>query len=177
MNQNNSSNPVKLIYSLNLNFSDYISIDIQESDGKTSILVDSQADVSVIKSNALFHYLMFNENNIIDIKGITNNLISSYGTIFLNLRFNDVTVSQLFHVVPDDFAIPSDGILGKDFIKKFKCVLDYGSMTLTLRLSQKCISIPIQSGIIDDESTIPPRSEIFRIFKISSEKFPAVIHS
>lgn len=156
MNKNEISKPVKKIYSLNLNFSDYISIDINESDRKTTFLVDSQADVCVIKYNAFFNYLIFNENDTIDIKGITNDLISSFGTIYINLQFNDVSVSQIFHVVPDDFAIPSDGILGKDFIKKFKCVLDYGSMKFTMRLSNKSISIPIQSGILDNELTIPP---------------------
>lgn len=177
MNTNEISKPVKKIYSLNLNFSDYISIDINESDRKTTFLVDSQADVCVIKSNAFFNYLIFNENDTIDIKGITNDLISSFGTIYITLQFNGVSVSQIFHVVPDDFAIPSNGILGKDFIKKFKCVLDYGSMKFTMRLSNKSISIPIQSGILDNELTIPPRTEVFRIFKVSCGKFPAIIHS
>lgn len=65
--------------------------------------------------------------------GITDEIIQSFGTVSIDIFFHEIILSHKFHVVPDDFNIPSDGIIGKDFNRRFKCVIDYGDMIFTIR--------------------------------------------
>lgn len=70
-------------------------------------------------------------------------------------------------------------IIGKDFLKRFNCLIDYGEMSLTLRKPHsECIKIPIKSELLNGVSAVPvPRSETFKIFHIKSEKFPCLIET
>lgn len=103
-----------------------------------------------------------NDTDVISIKGITNDSISSLGTTNINLFLNNMTLRQEFHVVPDSFNIPVDGILGKDFLKSHNCIIDYNQMTL---LVAGQILIPILDGV-DQNIYIPPRCEVIRKFRI-----------
>lgn len=109
-----------------LNYSDYVRIDCNISKHLCTFLNDSQADISVIKLSSIQVDIPFDNSIIIKIKGITDNIIESLGTISIDFFFDDVLVSHTFHVVPDEFNIPSDGIIGKDFNRRFNCVIDYG---------------------------------------------------
>lgn len=63
-------------------------------------------------------------------------------------------------------------------MKRFKGLVDYGDMTLTLRkLDNIPIVIPIKSEILEGVSALPARSETFKIFHIKSEKFPCVVEA
>ena len=69
----------------------------------------------------------------------------------------------MFHVVNDDFNIPADSILGKDFIENNTCYIDYENMILSII---ERLQIPIFKGTNNFTCTIPPRCEVFRIFKL-----------
>ena len=45
---------------------------------------------------------------------------------------NSYSTEHTFYIVNHDFPIPADGILGHDFICKYKCQLDYESWIKTL---------------------------------------------
>lgn len=65
-------------------------------------------------------------------KGITNEKIESLGSCNITLIFQHISLTHKIHVVNDNFQIPSHGILGKDFLKRFSCIVDHGEMTLTV---------------------------------------------
>lgn len=50
------------------------------------------------------------------LRGTTPEGIESFGSICPHLKFHDTLIEHEFQVVDDDFPIPSDGIIGKDFI-------------------------------------------------------------
>lgn len=75
-----------------------------------------------------------------------------------------MTVPQEFHVVPDSFNIPADGILGKDFLHGNVCIVNYNYPSLTI---QNQITIPLLDSL-EDILYIPPRSEVIRKFHIDS---------
>lgn len=109
---------------MNLNLLDYVYVQTNANHEKLAILVDSQADVCVLKQSMINNNLNVDETEIIYIKGVTNELISSIGTILIKIHLqNNIQISHKFHIVPDDFAIPSDGIIGKDFMKLYQCIL------------------------------------------------------
>lgn len=59
------------------------------------------------------------------------------GPIYCDLNFNGTEIKTKLNVVSNDFPIPVDGILGKDFIYSSFCKLDYGDMTFTIRIAWK----------------------------------------
>lgn len=109
-------------------------------------------------------------------KGITNERPQSLGSVVLTLVFEHLSIPHKFHVVDDDFPIPTHGILGKDFIRLHECILNYSDMTFTMQ-PKGCTptKIPIRNEILNGLSAVPPRSETFKLFRITSDKFPCVV--
>lgn len=86
-----------------------------------------------------------------------------------------MVLQHKFHVVPNEVAIPCDGIIGKDFIKLNKCNLDLRSMLFNIRLYDIEISISMLSEPRRNNIYVPAKSEIFRIFRINEIKFPRIV--
>lgn len=121
--------------------------------------------------------IIFNQNEIINITGITTNSITTLGTICTNLIVSNYLIQQVFHVVDDDFNIPVNGILGKDFLKDNKCHIDYENMTLTISMRNTRLRIPILHGTSNFTCIIPPRCEVFRIFNLHNIEEPMFVNS
>lgn len=137
--------------------------------------MDSQADISLIKISALNNETLIDKNNTIEIKGITPNTIATLGTIHANLHFNDTIIEHELHVVPDDFCINSDGIIGRDFMKENNCVINYRNMTLEFEYENKSIKIEIENGPLHNHCTVPSYSEVYRICKLAKCDKPVVV--
>lgn len=133
--------------------------------------------MSVIKYEALTQNSRYNASERITIRGVTDGSIPSCGSILANLTFPDYVVQHKFHIVPNNFNIPSDGILGKDFIKRLRCQIDYSNMTLTLRINDSEISIPISEGPKMGTIVLPARSAVIRAFHIKNFNSPQIIDS
>lgn len=74
------------------------------------------------------------------------------------------------HVVDDNFHIPVDGILGREFLKAYECIFDYSEMKLTMKLPNANIFIPIHEGPSDNDTILPPLCEsIVKINAIISQ--------
>lgn len=147
------------------------------ADNNCSFLADTQADISIIKISALSHNFNYNASEIIRIKGITSSSIKSLGTVLMNLIIDNIAIEHKFHLVTDEMAIPTDGIIGKDFIKMHKCKLDYETMLFKIHLPFAELEIPMTYGITNDSTIIPARSEVYRMFKVKSSEFPCIIES
>lgn len=142
------------------------------------LLVDSQADISIIKISALKQNNKINYNDIIFMKGITSERQKSLGSVILDIKIQNYAIDHKFYVVSNDFPMPSDGILGKEFLKKHRCVLNYEQMTFSCKpIGYDAVEIPLQSEIAQGKSVVPPNSEIFRPFQIKSRTFPCVVEA
>lgn len=143
--------------------SDYISVYCQAGQAYKTFLIDTQADCSVIKQNSLDDTTIINHSNIIKITGVTSGSLFSLGTINTNIILNSAKLYIIFHVVPHFFDIPVDGILGKDFLNNYSCVIDYSQRLLTVNVSptngKMVIPILETSGTIRQLSSTP-RSKI-----------------
>lgn len=147
------------------------------SNKNSLFLIDTEASVSLIKIGSISNNIAYNKNDIIKLVGIAKTPILSIGSFNLKFTEQNVDFEHKFHLVPDDFLIPSNGIIGKDFIKRFKCLIDYGEMKIMIRKPNACVTISIQSELLTGVSPLPPRSETFKIFYIKSEQFPCVIQA
>lgn len=82
--------------------------------GETQFLVDTGSEPNILKIGKADDDLLCNETNKIKLSGITRETITTQGTVDVNIHGYTVR----FHLVPDSFLIPYDGILGSDFLHK-----------------------------------------------------------
>lgn len=162
---------------MNLHFSDYVALKMDFSEQDTYCLLDSQADVSVIKEEHLNENTLIDESEIIEVKGVVKVPIRSLGFIMVKMNIDDLMILHKFHVMPNSFNIPCHAIVGKDFIKLYEGILDYGEQTFTIRTKFGKRTIPMHLFTQEDEVVVPPRSEIYRLFKVKSQTFPVFIQA
>lgn len=163
------------IYTLSLNYADYVELKTNFTDDGY-FLVDSQADISVIKLSSLIGNFSLDKSEIVEIRGVTEEPIHSLGFIMVEIFIDNMKITHKFHIMPNNFHIPSDGILGKDFCKLYECVLDYGEHTFKIRTRLGDLTIPMHLYTKGNEIVLPARSEVTRIFRISVDK-PSLITS
>lgn len=95
---------------------------------------------------------------------------------------NDCVLNHSFHVVSDDFPIPADGIIGLDFIRGFRCKVDFFNWKLTIRRNNfhEKLVIPIydqpsaNTCYYQNTFAIPARCEVVRrvtVTTVDNEKF------
>lgn len=133
-----------------------------------SLLVDTQADISILKYSAITTDAPIDRSDTISIKGITSEILSSIGTCIILIYIGDTTIEHLFHIVSDHFDINADGIIGKDFLAKFNCQINFESMTITINNTNSPKILSINRNTIDTV-TIPARSETTEHFHIDSQ--------
>lgn len=131
-------------------------------------LVDTQADISVLKESCIKYADEINNDEIIDIRGVTEGITESLGTVATEIIHDGFEIDQTFHVVPDEFNIGADGILGKDFLKKYRCNISYENMLITFQNGNDTIEIPLHGGPDEDTIILPARCEVARQIRIQT---------
>lgn len=117
------------------NTNDFIELECPESNtGKLRLLVDSGAQISLIQKKCLQGQVRTNPNRSIRIKGIASQVINTEGTVYLKLRIVEgMEVDHSFHVVEEQLDLPYCGLIGRDFFKKHKVVIDYAKESVRIR--------------------------------------------
>lgn len=129
---------------------------------KISLLIDSGADISVIKICNINPQQQIYYSHSVNIKGVTQNLVKTLGTTRTSIFFGNNALPHEFHVVENNFPIPADGILGRDFLTRRKCILNYDKWTMHFKSNYCSIEVPMLGGPIPNFVTIPPRCEVIR---------------
>lgn len=155
-----------------MNYEDQINIRTSVSQNYSSFLIDTQADISVIKLTSIENTSNIDSSNTINIKGITSDTISSLGTTTIELFIENKPISHEVHVVPAEFNIDADGILGKDFLNTFHCAINFQDQTLTINFDKEPTILNLNQS--HSNIHVPPRSESIRQFQINFNK-PCVI--
>lgn len=91
------------------------------------VLLDTGADISLIKRQQLKVNTLIYEEDILSVKGIANKTIKTLGVVYAEIKVKDTVIVHPFHVVTNDFPIRNEGILGRDFLKRFDVKIDYKS--------------------------------------------------
>lgn len=119
----------------------------------------------MLKASKVKQQQIYNPNDFCAIAGIGKGIINSYGSITTNLQTDELNIEQKFHLVDDNFPIPTDGILGRDFLTAYKCCIDYNSWIITIKYNNNHISVPIHEKTLT-KRIIPPRCEIIKKLEI-----------
>ena len=124
-------------------------------------MVDTACDVSIIKKTFV-DILNINNFNYVNLYGIVDKPYRTLGSVELDLKLGRNKFNNEFQVVGEDFPIPSDGILGKDFLEKTKAVIDFNQNVLVV----KDVSIGFENHT--NKTLITARSE--QVIKVDVNK-------
>lgn len=138
---------------------------------KFKFLIDSGASLCAIKLDSIRDKSLIRKDNL-TVNGICGN-ITAIGNISLELHTNGVTFEQLFYVFRD---IPCNynGIIGQNFLQKYKGIINFEENTLILNNRHKMVEVSLNSKN-DSVLTIPSRCEIIEYLSINTEKECVVI--
>ncbi|KAI4482178.1 hypothetical protein M0802_013761 [Mischocyttarus mexicanus] len=92
----------------------------QKLTGQAKLMIDTGADVNLIKLVAIRKLTDIDSTEIIQLKGISTRIQNTLSTVDINI-FGESTV---FHVVEDYFPINADGILGNEFLRTIPTAID-----------------------------------------------------
>lgn len=119
-------------------------------------MVDSGADISIFKLNKVRNnQLLHQDKKMHDLRYIWKSTTTQ-------LTFqNSFTLEHEFQLVDEQFPIFTDGILGRDFLAKFRCTIDYESWTLNFKHNIEEVNIAIEDNL-NEGIILPERSEVIR---------------
>lgn len=137
----------------------------QCTSGTARLLVDTGADLNLIKLNVLHDDVQVPDTKIYLLQGINDLTVKTLGYTILSVRNGEQTSESEFHVVPVNFPIIGDGILGKPFLMENQIIIDVGKGEIT--------------STLDNVTTIPARSEIIIPVKVPNlpEQQNILIHA
>lgn len=154
-------NPIRILTFNSWDFTEKIYVKICLNTGKSDLLlflVDTGADISVLKELSIEEGHMCYPELKCQIKGITEQYIETCALLPSKIIFNEsFHLDHDFHIVNQDFPIACDGILGKDFFSKYSCKIDFETNCLEIPLPEFCIELDLIN--VPQKVIIPPRSE------------------
>lgn len=110
-------------------------MDLQIAREKLDIMIDTGAQLSILKPQKLFSDTKVNCAEKIFISGVTDySKHSTVGKVRSLIYLNDIPFLHEFHIVGDDFNIHGDGILGSDFLIKIGANIDFQLKKLRVQL-------------------------------------------
>lgn len=137
-----------------------LSIDI--STAKCSFLIDTGADISLLNANVVEGSTIVNTETKCNITGINTEKIPTLGSTEVKVTLSEEKqITQTFQLVEKDIQIPTDGILGRDFLVKYHCKIDYDTWLLSGQDGNDTFEFTIE-GDVGGDIFIPARSEVFR---------------
>jgi len=93
--------------------------------------------------------------------GLGNKSIKLEGITTLDLIIEDKHIPHDFYILGNLPNLKTDGILGRDFLEKYQCIIDYQSYTLQNNVEEVDLIIPMNMNFHTYfNTTIPSRSEI-----------------
>jgi hypothetical protein len=108
-----------------------IGVDLGKT-GKLRFVIDTGAEISIVRGTKLKPEVNFESPNGISVKGISDALLRTAGTVLFKLYTLTHETTHLFHVMGEDFGCRCDGILGRDFWKDRGATVDYCNSVITM---------------------------------------------
>jgi len=109
-----------------------LKVDVSRETGGLLFLVDTGADVSLIKGSRLIGTTEFNPDAKVNVKCVDGSSMETHGTIDANFEVGSELIAHRFQLVNKQVDIPYDGILGRDFLQRTKARICYETGTVIL---------------------------------------------
>ena len=95
-------------------------------------LVDTGADVSLIKGSKLKGATEFNPDAKVRIKCVDGSPMETHGTVDANIEIGRELIAHKFQLVHKQVDLPCEGIVGRDFLQRTQVKICYATGTLIL---------------------------------------------
>jgi hypothetical protein len=140
-----------------------LKVDISREEKELLFLVDTGADISLLKGNKLAGTAEFNPDERIKVKCVDGSPIETHGAIEAKIRLGSKSVTYSFQLISKQVDIPCDGILGCDFLQRARAKICYETRTVILygekyEMVNKAEKLRKQ-GIKAGQVRLPPRTE------------------
>lgn len=132
-----------------------------------NLLIDTGSQITILKKSCVKGNAICYTDYKAYLKGISDSLIATYGICYGEFKIGGVSITHPVHLVKDNFPIPQDGILGKDFLIKYKANIDYNNSVLSFSYENKIIPLPFDTSKKKTIINIPARSEVIHKVKTS----------
>lgn len=148
------------IHAINLNAVNFVTLHVEMTNCKCTFIVDSGADVSLFKVTKVPPMQIVDLNKKLRITGVTDGVTETIAEARTYITFdNNLKLDHSFQLVSENFPIPTDGILGRDFLVKFRCTIDYDNWLLNFNfhpiiLSPRCEVIRKLPNFFVNENSI-----------------------
>ena len=130
-----------VIGSANKAATECIKLQMDISNGRELLLlVDTGADISLIKPDHLDKTKKFDPDGRVKVKSVDGSIIEISGTVQSVVNVDSLKISLTFQLFSKQVDISCDGILGRDFLEHAGAQICYGSGTLTLGTGSHKIS-------------------------------------
>lgn len=97
-------------------------------------IIDTGADISLLKKNFIKDDILCDPEKKFTIQGITNENIKTLASVKSKILLpRQISLDHEFQIVEKNFPISCAGILGKDFLLNYKCILNFEVLTLELK--------------------------------------------
>jgi transposase InsO family protein len=113
------------------------------------LLVDTGADVSLLKPTNLDKSKLFDPDGRVKVKSVDGTIIETFGTVRTSVIVDFLKIPFTFQLVSKQVDIPCDGILGRDFLEYAGAQICYTRGTLTFGAGRSKVSkalLPISTG-------------------------------
>jgi len=95
-----------------------LKVDVSRVEEELLFLVDTGADVSLLKGSKLVGTAEFNPDKRIKVKCVDGSGIETHGAIEAKIGLGSKSVTHSFQLVSKQVDIPCGGILGRDFLQR-----------------------------------------------------------
>lgn len=97
-------------------------------------LIDSGSSISLINQNLVKSEAYVLTNKKIEIIGATGHSATTVAMVNSEILIENKNINHDFHIYDRELELNTDGILGWDFLKKFKCNIDFENKKLILQV-------------------------------------------
>jgi len=137
---------------------------------KLYFLVDSGADISLVKSEKLLSTAKFEPRARVRIKSVEGSIIETHGSLETQVQEGDMNIPYRLQLVSKQVHLKGDGILKRDFLTAMRARICYRERVLIFRykgvlVRRKLMSLPgAEQGTPRDRRvnklTLPARTEL-----------------
>ena len=113
---------------------------------KLQLLVDSGADISLLKSRKLLGTAEFEPRDRVRVKSVEGSVIETHGSTETKILKGSLQIPFRFQLVSKQVDLLGDGILGRDFLKQMQAKICYQSRTLNFTYAGVTITKSLSSN-------------------------------
>jgi len=102
-------------------------------------LVDSGADISLVKSQKLLSTAGYEPKDRVRVKGVDGSLIETHGSVETKILESEISIPYRLQLVSKQVDVRCDGILGRDFLQAMSASICYKERALVFWYKGTCV--------------------------------------